>query len=81
MNIDERASYATYILMTINSVSLFMRFMDGSKQEEKVQSIKFDRWAAEPVDLVESGFELSLMLFDEEIQGIPPDVGRIVAYQ
>ena len=33
----------TYILMTINAVSLFIAYQDGSKQEEKVQSTKFDR--------------------------------------
>ena len=44
---------ATYILITINALSLFIAFNDGSKQEELAQSSKFDRFTSEKVDLVE----------------------------
>ena len=33
---------ATYTLMIVNMVTLVQAFMDGSKQEEKGQSVKFD---------------------------------------
>lgn len=46
-------SVATKVLMTINLVNLVIAYFDGSKQEEKVQSTKFDRWLTDPVNLAE----------------------------
>ena len=54
---------ATYILMTINAVSLFIAFGDGSKQEEKVHSTKFDRTIADEINLVDQDFDISLFTF------------------
>ena len=39
---------ATYVLMVVNMVSLSAQFLDGSKQEEKFQSITIDRFYSEP---------------------------------
>ena len=52
---------ATYVLITINALSLFVAFNDGSNQEELVQSTKFDRSQAEKVDLVEQNLDIILV--------------------
>ena len=66
---------ATYILMTINSASLFLAFNDGSKQEEKVQSTKFDRSTSDRINLYEEEFEISIVASTP----IDPKIGRFVA--
>ena len=67
---------ATYVLMTVNMVSLFIAFNDGSKQEEKDQSMQIDTWTQESVNIAEKNVDLSV--FSE---GLSPDVGRIIGYQ
>ena len=49
---------ATYVLIAINALSLFVAFNDGSNQEELVQSTKFDRSLAEKVDLAEQDLNI-----------------------
>ena len=35
---------STYLLLMVNMVNLFIAYNDGSRQEEKVQSLHFDMW-------------------------------------
>ena len=44
---------ATYVLMTINAVSLLIAFNDGSKQEENVNITTYDQSTADAVNLGE----------------------------
>ena len=44
---------ATYVLMTVNMVSLLTAFKDGSMQEEKSQRVKFDAWSHEAVNIAD----------------------------
>ena len=68
---------ATFILMTINAVSLFIAFQDGSKQEVQVQSTKFDRTVSGEINLVDQDFEISFLTFP--VTNIDPEIGRIYA--
>ena len=66
----------TYVLMTINSVSLFIAYEDGSRQEEKVQSVKFDRATSDEINLLDLEFEISIVTSHP----LDPRVGRFKAF-
>ena len=67
---------ATYVLMTVNMVTLLTAFQDGSKQEEKSQSMKFDAWRHEAVNIADKHVNLSVFSTISE-----PSIGRVVGYQ
>lgn len=70
---------ATRILMTMNLVILLIAFFEGTKQEEKMQSIKFDSFYADSVDLVEQKFLLSFLTVPHIDEKLGRFVGRMIA--
>ena len=43
----------TYVLMSVNTLSLLIAFNDGSKQETTVQSTKFDPSLSDEINVIE----------------------------
>ena len=51
---------ATYVLMTVNMVTLCIAFNDVSSQDEKFQSEKIDRFYSDPVKFADNEIEIVL---------------------
>ena len=68
---------ATYVLMVINMVTLFIAFKDGSNQGEKFQSEKIDRFYNEPVNFAENDFRIAMFVIPQ----IPAEVASFKAAQ
>ena len=69
----------TYILMTVNLVTLLMAFNDGSNQDEKFQGKKIDRFASDSdvVKLNENEYTFAMFVYPP----VPEEVGSLTAYQ
>ena len=67
----------TYILMAINTVSLIIVYRDGSRQEEKFQVTKINRFNSEAVNLSDHSLEIATFI----LPPLPQQVGRLVGYQ
>ena len=66
---------STYLLMIIYMVNLMIAFNDGSRQEEKIQSIDIqdnDRY-----NLTDNGMVISYMIYPP----IAPEIGRFISQQ
>ena len=53
----------TYVLMTVNFISLVKAFQDGSKQEEKVSTTYVDKFFTEAYNFKENNFDIALMTY------------------
>ena len=63
---------ATYVLMAVNLMTLWVAFLDGTRQEEKTQTTTLDRFSDDPRKFSEHNMTLSLYQdFD-----LTPDLGR-----
>lgn len=63
---------ATYVLMVVNLLTLWIAFMDGSNQQEKTQTTALDRFNAEPVKFSDHNMTISLF----STKKLTPDYGR-----
>ena len=55
-------SISSYILLIIFTVNLFTAFIDGSKQTETTQTLKYDTFGGEPRKLSDMGFGVQIIL-------------------
>ena len=65
-------SLVTYAVIIFNFTTLFMGFLEGSKQSESQQTLHYDRFLADGFNLRENLFEISIFR-----QSIPPELGRL----
>ena len=68
---------ATYVLIIINALSLFVAFNDGSNQKELVQSTRFDRSLADKVDLVDQDLDIMFLMSEP----LDPSYAKILGFQ
>ena len=67
----------TYTLMIVNLTNLLIAFTDGSKQEEKIQSIEFDTWNSDRFDITDNSMTISYILWPP----IDSRIGRLRSLQ
>ena len=70
-------SFIIYGLIIMNSIQLATAFVDGSKQNEKVNEETIDRFNIGPQYFSENRMEIALL----SRKPIPEETGKIVAYQ
>ena len=64
-----------YSLIIFNAVNLFKAFSDNSKQDEKIQTSKSDRWYSDAYKLHENDIDISLVSI------MPESFGTMRMYQ
>ena len=63
--------------MLTNMVNLIIAFNDGSRQEEKIQSINIDIFNSDRYNLTENSLTISYVVNPP----IAPEVGRFTSFQ
>ncbi len=64
----------TYVLMTVNLISLISAFQDGSKQDEKISTTYVDRFLTEAYNFDEYNLEIQLLTYPP----LDPSIGKII---
>ena len=70
-------TFATYVLMIVNLVTLIVAFQDGSRQDEKFQIEQLDMLKNETVKLADSSIEISAIMYPP----LPKRIASLTASQ
>ena len=68
-------SIGSYVLLIIFTMQLFIAFIDGAKQTETTQTLKYDTFGSEPYNLSEMNFGVSIFL-----PSIPSEIATFSVY-
>ena len=69
-------SIGSYVLLIIFTMQLFIAFIDGTKQTETTQTLKYDTFGSEPYKFSDMNFAVSILL-----PPIPPQIATFSVYR